>query len=123
VPRATITDALGQTHTRYEHFYKGIRVWDSEGILHTPAKGAKPWWEGESREPGWELEIGSLMPLAKVQQKVREAQGPDGSRLVFGRSELVIFPVMATQVRGSAGAKANACDQVEYVADHVLAYC
>src|SRR5450631_543176 len=35
----TTQDALGQSHARLQQFYRGVRVWGGDAILHTEANG------------------------------------------------------------------------------------
>ena len=38
--RSTFVDERGQSHVRYDHFYRGVRVWQGDTIVHSNAAGS-----------------------------------------------------------------------------------
>ena len=37
--RSTLADEQGQSHVRYDHFYRGVRVFEGDTIVHSGSRG------------------------------------------------------------------------------------
>jgi hypothetical protein len=139
VPRLSFTDQLHERHTRLVHYFRGIRVWGSEAIIHLDPQGRRlpdpapspDLAMAEDAAPGTSL----LRPLPirlklvpkldpeQARQALRRELGPAGAKAVFHRCEEVIFPVYRSFVpERPAGRPLNAEDAVRVLEGHRLAW-
>ncbi len=126
-PRAQHQDSLGQSHVRFNQYYRGVRVWGSEVITHTGTNG-------ESLAPTTALRQGIRVDVVPslsatetanlVKAMLAPAQGFASEPLVD--IELVVYPKTVSHVLPNrahlAQAKLNALDFVTEVESYHLAY-
>jgi hypothetical protein len=103
-PRASFTDQLGQTHTRFDHYYRGLRVWGSDTISHSgPGLGqgrpALPRLLARTPGTGTEVQAAPLpvdltltVPLEQAQQAIRQHLGAAGGSARLNHLETVLYP-------------------------------
>jgi Zn-dependent metalloprotease len=124
VARASLTDELNQTHTRYEHFFRGVRVWEGDTVAHNSATGTL----AVTGQALADIQVNTLPKLA-TEQALAQAHAllkPRGRYVQAPTAELVVYPrvveqVKAQKLRGPAG-ELNATDIERVVTGHVLAY-
>jgi len=114
VPRATFTDEQLHTHTRYVHYYKGLRVWGSEGISHESATSPMV-WDGPHRQANWNLELKGMAP-ALAQRTALGRFGPLAELpLILGTEEVVYESHARALLKDYGAAPPNAVDLLDYV--------
>lgn len=118
-------DTLGQIHTRFNQYYKGVRVWGGEAITHMDAQGRDLPLTSTLRKD-INIEVTPALSRAAV-LKVAEADlGSKGPFAYEPAVELVIYPETSREILSARAhlpqAKLNATDMVERVQGYVLAY-
>ena len=124
VARASLKDELNQSHTRYEHFFRGVRVWEGDTVAHSTAAGTL----AVTGQALADIQVNTIPRLAAEDALARAhtALRPRGQYVQAPTAELVVYPqvvqqVKAQRMRGPAG-ELTATDVEHVVKGHVLAY-
>ncbi|HNX93621.1 MAG TPA: M4 family metallopeptidase [Holophaga sp.] len=118
-------DELGQTHTRFQQTFKGLKVWGGDLITHKDAHGQRRSHSGEL--------TGSFhlytQPVLSGKEALAIADAdlaPKGGYAYEPTTELVVYPVLSDIVKpGKASLREDhrsATDYQRQVVKHVLAY-
>ncbi|MBS1767701.1 MAG: M4 family metallopeptidase [Acidobacteria bacterium] len=93
-PTRALTDAFGQTHSRFNQTYRGVKVWGGEVIAHTDS-------EGQALAPTNVLKSHislNTTPSISREEALAAAVGdlaPKGAFASEPQAELVIYPVQS----------------------------
>ncbi len=119
-------DELGQTHTRFQQTYNGVKVWGGEAIVHQDQEGAFLPMTAELKA---NINVSTLPSLSEseVLAVVRADMAPKGEFSLPPSAELVVFPETVTVRRGGRwavdqDADLNAEDVQRQVVRYTLAY-
>ncbi len=123
VARASLQDELKQTHTRYEHLYRGVRVWEGDTVVHNVA--------GQLAITGKSLadiQVSTTPKLtaADARSISHSLIKPKGAYAQDPSAELIVYPqtteqVAANPMRGPGG-ELTATDIERVAKGYVLAY-
>ena len=123
VARASVRDEQNQTHTRYEHTYRGVRVFQGDTIAHT--NGTATTVTGLAHR---DITINTIPKLAAADARAaaHAALKPQGPYASEPSAELVIVPnveqqLIANPMRGPNGER-TATDFEPVVKGYTLAY-
>lgn len=122
--RGSHVDTLGQTHGRFDQYYRGVRVWGAQVLTHTGPDGRRL-RRSDHLSQGLHLSTTPTLPVAEVLARVQDRLHPKG---VFARTpsvELVIYadvePVVS-RIITQPGEPLNAYDLQERWLRTRLAY-
>jgi Zn-dependent metalloprotease len=113
VPRARFTDPDGQTHSRYQHFYQGLRVWGQETIGHPGAPA------GLEPAPAPRVEFRPSLAMADAQ---RALQAELGAAAVLTPLETVLLPLTLDLPAPVPGQPLNAAQVFHVTRGYALAH-
>ena len=119
---ATSQDLSGQSHVRLQQFYRGVRVWGGDAILHTAADGQSlPLTDvlhrGIELDPTPTLEVPEILALAY------QELGLKGAFTASPHAELVILPRRTrVALSGLDHPPSNAFDHAWRLDGYALAY-
>lgn len=117
-PTRVHTDALGQTHTHLQQFYRGVKVWGGEAIAHMDRNG-RHLPVTSSLKAGIRLNATPSLRGDEALLLVHRDLAPSGAYASAPSAELVVYPVM-DQVHARGGQDATAYDR--RVVRYALAY-
>ena len=121
--RRAHTDELGQTHTRLNQLFKGVRVWEGEAIAHVDGEGhQRPLTTSLQRNIN--LSVSPTMSTSEVLGRVHGELNPLGAYANAPTAELVIFPVTMEVARRRVAfdSEIGAEDMTRQVVRYRLAY-
>jgi Zn-dependent metalloprotease len=130
---------VGQTITRADHTFKGVRVWQSESVVVTNAAGDIVSESVSDRRSGLgngasnsmaaktgNFDVTPSLTATAAIDKVVRSVAPGASHHAPPSAELIVFPIVATVrapgAENKAEAQLNATDLVEKVTGYELAY-
>ncbi|MEW6367324.1 MAG: M4 family metallopeptidase [Acidobacteriota bacterium] len=118
------TDEFGQTHVRFDQYYKGVRVLDGEIIVHLDADG-RPLKPTSALCAGIDLSVTPTL-TGEVAARVAEDELAKAGECFTDGNELVIYPVVQVAVKPSrSGVRSDdlrASDMMRMVGGYELAY-
>jgi len=121
--RSSIKDELGQTHTRYDHLYRGVRVWEGDTVAHGVAGQMSI--SGESH-PNIQVSTTPRLNAADARAISHALLRPQGPYASEPTAELIIYPQMVEQVKANTlrgpGGELNATDIERVAKGYTLAY-
>jgi Zn-dependent metalloprotease len=119
-------DELGQTHTRFQQHYNGVRVWGGEAIVHQDQEGSFLPMTSELKA---NINISTLPSLSEseVLAVVKGDMAPKGEFSIPPSAELVIYPETVAVRRAvrwavDQDADLNAMDVERQAVRYTLAY-
>ncbi|WIL22394.1 M4 family metallopeptidase [Geothrix sp.] len=117
-------DALGQTHGRFDQYYRDVRVWGAQVLTHTGPDGQrlKP---SSHLSQGLHLSTTPTLPVAEALARVQERLRPKGTFARPPRVELVVYPeheAVTSRIITQPGEPLNAYDLQERWLRTRLAY-
>jgi len=120
--RTALQDDL-QLNVRYDHLYRGVKIWGGDVIVHSAARGS--FITGNIGGP-IDLDVTPSLTARDIRSLIDSDLQPKGPYAQTPDVELVIYPremkqVRATPMRGLGG-ELNAEDIGLVVVGHVLAY-
>ena len=119
------TDQLSQTHTRFQQYYKGVRVWGGDGIVHMDAQGRELPLTSAFKQ-NIDLDVTPTRSGAEALSVAHADLDPRGPYAYAPTAELVIYPEAVSEVHPErthlAASALNAADMVSRVKRYVLAY-
>jgi len=121
--RRAHTDELGQTHTRMNQLFKGVRVWEGEAIAHADSEGNQhPLTTALLRNIN--LSVVPTLSTTEVLGRVHGDLNPMGSYASAPTAELVVFPTTMDVVnrRVAFDREISAEDMTRQVVRYRLAY-
>jgi len=123
VARGSLKDELGQTHTRYEHLYRGVRVWEGDTVAHNVAGLTTV--TGDSH-PSIQVSTTPRLTAEDARSIAHALLRPQGPYAQVPSAELIVYPQVVekakpTKLRGALG-ELNAVDMERVVTGYTLAY-
>ena len=121
---ATMKDELNQTHTRYEHFFRGVRVWEGDTVAHNSAAGQL----SVTGQAMADIQVNTIPKLAATDAlaKAHATIKPRGNYAYEPTAELVVYPQVVRQVKANPmrgpGGELTATDLEDVITGHKLAY-
>jgi Zn-dependent metalloprotease len=115
------TDELGQTHTRMNQLFNGVRVWGGELITHVDADGSERPMTAELRR-NIAISVKPTLGANEVLGLVHTDLNPRGTYASAPTSELVIYPQMVEVARRISGRDLRADEVTRQVLRYRLAY-
>jgi len=119
------TDELGQTHTRFQKTYQGLKVWGGDLIVHSDKDGAHLGITTQHKDKVV-LNTTPSLDEAEALSVAHRHLNPMGAYTLQPTAELVVYPEVAElRRRGRAGLleeDLNALDMDRTVVRHLLAY-
>ncbi|MGZ8945809.1 MAG: hypothetical protein ACXW1W_10345 [Methylococcaceae bacterium] len=125
IPQSVTRDTQGQSHVRFQQFYRGVRVWGGEVISYTDAA------ENELPQTAalkHNIQI-DVTPTLSASEALAIVKADLASRFEFAHEpivELVVYPETVKRVLPQrlqiAEAKLNAEDFITEVKGYLLAY-
>ncbi len=119
-------DELGQTHTRFQQHYNGVKVWGGEAIMHQDAEGNLLPMTSDLKA---NINIATLPSLSASEALavVKGDMAPKGEFSIPPSAELVVFPETVTVRRPGrltldGDGEPNAEDLQRQVVCYTLAY-
>ncbi len=123
--RSAVIDELGKTHLRFDQTFRGVRVWEGEGIVELSAQNA-PQAVIHTLRATADIAVTPALSADQILKVAHRDLAPKGSYANQPSVELVIYPEMSEQVRPSllrgAGGELNAEDIERVVDRYTLAY-
>ena len=122
--RASMTDESGATHTRYDHFFRGVRVFEGDVVSHHAA-GGRALVSGFSHRD-IRADVNPTLKASDALAIAHERIRPMGPYVRAPEAELVLVPnvverVSATPMRGPGG-ELTATDIEQTITGYTLAY-
>ncbi|MFN8010731.1 MAG: M4 family metallopeptidase [Holophagaceae bacterium] len=118
-------DELGQTHTRFQKTYQGLKVWGGDLIVHTDETGRQLGLNAVHTER-ISLNTTPVITESEALAAAHRALAPKGPYAYEPTVELVVFPeTLEIRRPGKASLRdqeLNAEDMTRFVVRHVLAY-
>jgi Zn-dependent metalloprotease len=113
---SAVTDPSGQTHTRHQMHYRGLRVWGAETIRHS---GLAP--EPLPAAPR-DLELSPSVTIEAAHAAIRSRLGFAGAAADLKTLETVLYPQSDPYLATAPGAPANAAQVFHSPERYALAY-
>ena len=119
---ATTVEPSGQSHVHMQQFYRGVRVWGGDAILHAEADGRTlPMTDALHR--GIELDPVPTLGVSEVLALAHQKLTPKGAYSAPPQTELVIFPIQSRIAQpGLDHPASNATDFMKRTDGYALAY-
>ncbi len=118
-------DELGQTHTRFQKTYQGLRIWGGDLVVHTGSEGEALGFSGTHKEAVALSTVPSISESEALAVAHRHL-GPQGPYAYAPTVELVVYPEAAEFRRPGRfridDGELNAEDMVRMVTRNLLAY-
>jgi Zn-dependent metalloprotease len=123
---SAVVDDGGATHVHYRQFYRGVRVWEGEVIVHASSSRARGTELTSEIKSGIRLgTTPTLSPTAALEIANRDLR-PIGPYTYPPTAELIVYPYVREQVRADAprrpNGELNAVDMERVITDYSLAY-
>jgi len=123
--RGSHRDFLGQTHTRMQQTFQGVKVWGGEVIDHVDTHGRRLPFSGEVIS-GIRLFAQPVLADKEALAIVDADLAPKGPYAYEPTVELVVYPLISEVVKSGRESlreeKRNAVDYQRQVLNHLLAY-
>ena len=125
VARSAVVDELGLTHLRFDQTFKGVRVWEGEGIVELSAPDA-PRSVIHTLRAAADISTTPSLSAAQIRKLVHADLRPRGPYAGDPSVELVVYPEMSDKPRPALlrgeNSELNAVDIESVVDRYTLAY-